>query len=196
MPSISIDVNGTRVATIGLSGTQLVDVSVHGALDRMPKAALSATGGNFEEGGCGYLIWIDEVALLPGEVVRVSLNEFCDVADQGKTIEELYPDEEPSGRSDFTISDDMAAEIRSRPRLHEAFLVQAGTSPGQQAEAASDELNTDFRFGFIWDSSRPTQARVRLATYCLDDVLARTGGTAHLQTTLSFGDSASFSLVR
>jgi hypothetical protein len=33
-------------------------------------------------------------------------------------------------------------------------------------------------------------------THCLDDVLSRTGGTTHLKTTLSVGDSASFVLAK
>jgi hypothetical protein len=42
---------------------------------------------------------------------------------------------------------------------------------------------------------QPDQARVHLATYCLDDVLARMAGTTHLQTTIQAGESATFSLV-
>jgi hypothetical protein len=196
MPCISVEVNGTRIATISLTGREVVDVAVYGALDRDPKATLNAGGNHLVDGGYGHLIWIAEHALLAGDVVRVRLDESCGIADQGKTIDELYPDEEPCTRTDFTIDENMAAELRARPRLHEAFLVRAETSSGQQATAASDDLNTDFSFSLLWDSFRPNQARVRLATYCLDDVLARTGGTTHLKTTLSVGDSASFVLAR
>jgi hypothetical protein len=196
MSGISVEVNGTRIATISLAGREVVDVSVYGALDRHQKATLNAGGNHLVDDGYGHLIWITEQALLPGDVVRVSLDESCGIADQGKTIDELYPDEEPSTRTDFTIDENMAAEMRTRPRLHEAFAVQVETSSGQQATAASDDLNTDFSFSLLWDSSRPHQARVRLATYCLDDVLARTGGSTHLKTFLFVGDSASFVLAR
>lgn len=195
MPCITVDLNGNRIATIGLAGLQLVDVSVFGALDQEQKAILGAGGGNFSEGGCGYLIWIAERDLQPGDVVNVSLNEACDSADRGKTIDELYPDAEPSDKTDFRITEEMAAELRARPRLHEAFIVQAGTSSGQHAKAASDDRNTHFRFGFLWDNLHPEQARVGLRTHCLDDVLARTGGSRHLQTKIAMGGSASFSLV-
>jgi len=129
-------------------------------------------------------------------VVNVGLDASTDVGDHGRTIAELLPDAEPSTRTDFTISDEMAAELRARPRLHEWFIVQAGTSAGQQAAAASDGLNTDCSFNVLWDSFQPHQARVRMATYCLDNVLARHGHTEHLQTTLAFGESASFTLVQ
>lgn len=196
MPGISVEVNGTRIATISLAGMQVMDVSVFGALNHDPKARLNAAGNHRAGDGYGYLIWIAEQALLPGDAVRVSLDASCGIADSGKTIAELYPDEEPCTRTDFTIDETMAAQLRARPRLHDAFAVQVETSSGQQATAASDDLNTDFSFSLLWDSSRPDQARVRLATHCLDDVLSRTGGTTHLKTMLSVGDSASFVLAR
>jgi hypothetical protein len=105
-----------------------------------------------------------------------------------------YPDEEPLPKFDFSINERMAEELRARPRLHEGFLVQAETSTGQRAKATSDDLNTDFTFSFLWDRFQPDQVRVRLATYCLDDVLARTGGTEHLKSTLFIEDNVTFSL--
>jgi hypothetical protein len=195
MPSISVEVNGKRIATIDLTGMHVVDVSVHGGLDFEQAAVLSAGGGNHSDGLWAHLIWIAENALVPGEVVSMRFHETCGIGDKGKTIQELYPDEDPSTKSDFTISDEMAAELRSRPRLHEAFIVQVGTSMGHQAKATSDDLNTDFRLGLLWDHYHPNQVRVRLATHCLDDVLARTGGTEHLKTMLCLGDAISFSLV-
>lgn len=196
MSSISIEINGRGIATISLAGMDVVDVSVHGALDREQKAVLNAMGGNYAEGGCGHLIWIAERGLLPGEVLSVSLNEGCDIATQGKTIAELYPHEEPSTKTDFSMSEDMAAEIRARPRLHERFIVQVETPSAQQAKATSDDRNTDFAFSFLWDKFRPDQVRLRLATYCLEDVLARTGGTEHLRDTVSVGDSVTFLVLQ
>ena len=195
MPGISIEVDGKRIALIDLTGMQVVDVSVHGALDIEPAAVLSAGGGHRCDGHWAHLTWIAEHALVPGESVSVRFHATCDIGDKGKTFEELYPGEEPSTRSDFTISDDMAAEIRSRPQLHEAFLVQVGTSTGHRVEATSDDRNTGFSFGLLWDNYHPDQLRIRLATHCLDNVLARTGSTEHLKTVLSIGDSASFSYL-
>jgi len=195
MPGITIDVNGTRIATIDLTGIQVMDVSVDGALDTDPKADLTASGGNYEDGGCGHLIWIAEHTLLTGEILCVRFTEISGIGDQGKTIAELYPNEPACEQTDFTIGADMAAEIRSRPRLHKEFIVQAGTSSGQREVATSDELNTCFTFGLLWNCHHPDRARISLRTYCFDDVVARNGGTRHLEAMLSIGESASFSLV-
>lgn len=195
MPGITIELNGNRIATIDLAGMQVADVSVRGGLDREQKAVLDAMGGNVDAGGCGSLIWVADRPVPPGEVLRVSLADSRGTADRGRTIEELYPDEPPSTRTDFTISDEMAAAIRARPQRHEGFTVRAATSSGDQAQAASGERHTDFSFGVFWDSYHPGQARIRLRTHCLDDVLARSGGTAHLDATIATGGSASFVLV-
>jgi hypothetical protein len=196
MPSIVVEVDGARIATINLDGMQVVDVSVHGGLDGENKATLSATGGNYADGACGHVIWIAERPLQAGEVVVVTLDENCDLADHGQTMNELYPDEAPRTRTDFTISDEMAAEIRARPQLHDRFIVQAETSSGERVTALSDELNTNFRFGLLWDWLHPDRARTWLTTYCFEDVLARTGRAKHLETSLVLGEHASFSLVR
>ena len=195
MPHIAVDVNNVRITTINLASTRLMNVSVHGALDRTLKAAVDAMGGNYDEGSCGHLTWLMDHPLQPGDIVRVHLHQDDAKGDAGKTFEQLFPDETPSTQTDFSISETMAAEIRARPRLHAAFKVQASTSAGQQVIATSDERNTDFRFSVLWDHFQPDQARVHLATYCLDHVLARTAGTTHLQTTIRAGESATFSLV-
>ena len=195
MACLRVELDGACVTTINLSEMGVVHVSVYGALDINPKAVLNADGGGHAQGGPGFLIWIPELTVQAGAVVKVTLHEACDNADQGKTIGELYPDHEPSTQTDFTINDKMAAEIRARPRLHQAFTVQAATSRGQQAMAASDINNTSFTFAVVWDHTRPGQARVHLSTNCLDDVLARRNGTSHLQAILSYADSASFVLI-
>lgn len=194
MPCLSVELDGSRLAMISLAGMDVVDVSVHGALDCNPKATLHAMGGNTSAGGSGSLIWVPEQALLAGQVVRVTLLEACEQPDRGRTMEELFPDDEPCTQTDFTIDDTMAAQLRARPQLHQAFAVQAGTSQGQQA-AVSDPRNTSFTFRVVWDFTGPDQARVRLTTHCLDDVLARRAGSTHLEAVLALGDSTSFVLT-
>ena len=195
MASLHVELDGARVTTINLSEMGIVTVSVHGALDRSPKAVMDAGGGSLAQDGPGYLIWVPELTVQAGAVVKVTLHEACDNTDQGKTIGELYPDDEPCTQTDFTLNDAMAAEIRARPQLHQAFSVRAATSQGQQAMAASDINNTSFTFSVIWDHTRPSQARVHLSTNCLDDLLAKRIGTSRLQAVLSYGDSASFVLI-
>lgn len=196
MPHIAVDMNDGRIATIDLSGLQVANVSVHGALDREPKAVLDAMGGNYQEGGCGHLVWVVERSLSPGDVVRVSLHAGDAVCDPGKTLAQLYPDDTPCTQTDFSITDAMADELRARPQRHAAFTVGVSTSSGQQAGATSDERNTAFTFSLLWDHFSPDRARILLATNCLDDVLARRSGTEHLVTTIPSGETASFTLVR
>ena len=196
MPGITVDLNGTRIAAIDLAALHVMTVSVHGALDSEDLATLDASGGAFGNGGSGYRIWIDQRPLHAGDTVRVTFSRRGDGADPGHTIAQRYPDEAPCTRTDFTPDAQMAAELLARPRLREAFLVQAWTSSGQQASAASDERHTRFQFHVAWNWAEADQVRVALSTCGLDHVLARAGAAQHLQTTLTPGASAVFTLVR
>ena len=196
MPGILVEVDGVRVAAIDLAGMQLVHVSVDGGLDGENKATLSAWGGNYADGARGHVIYIEERVLLPGQLVRVSFQGHCDKPDRGQTLDELYPGEEAIPRTDFSINDEMASELRARPRLHEEFIAQVDTASGERMTAVSDEFNTSFRFGLLWDWLHPDGARMSMRTYCLEDVLARRRGTEHVESMLDLGESVVFSLVR
>ena len=195
MAGIAVELDGIHLTTINLAELEVIDVSVHGALDQDPKAILSASGGNYSNGGCGHLIWIPEHVVPAGKVVKVTLTDSYSLADNGRTLSELFPDDPALTRTDFSINEELAAELRARPRLHEKFAVRAETSSGQHSIATSDEQNTSFMFGILWDWTCPAQARVRFRTNCLDDVLARRMGTKHLDATISLGDSALFTLI-
>lgn len=199
MPGLSVELNRTRIATIDLAPLEVLDVAIHGALNIDPKARLHSGSTHCIDGVRGSLIWIAERYLVPGDILSVRLDAACGVADRGRTIDEVYPEVEggkPFSKDDPVMDENTLAQLRARPRLHDAFLVQVETSSGEQATAASDDLHTDFSFTLLWDRFRPDQARIRLASYCLHDVLQRTGGTTHLKTMLSAGDSAKVVLVR
>lgn len=195
MPGIAIHIDGTHLATVNFAGMEMADVSVHSGLDKESPATLQAATGNFQEGGCGYLIWVNDMKLQSGQVLGLKFMEACETEDSGKTIQELYPDEPQSEPTDFSMTDAMTAELRARPRLRESFTVAAGTSSGQLVTTSSDETNTDFTFRVFWDATRPDQARVSLRTHCLDDVVARRLGPEHLHGSLAIGESASFTLL-
>lgn len=214
MTGMSIAVNGTCVATIGLDGKEVVNAAVYGALDRLPKAFLDANGGDYRAGGAGHRIWVSERPVLPGDVVTVSFDAHCESADEGATIAELYPDaaseaaeatepteptEPTDNKRDRTISAELAAEIRARPRLHDGFRVRVRTSSeGEaeaEAEAASGDDSTDFAVSLLWDHTRPHQARRHLSTSCLADFLAKAGRRTQLQTVLALGETAVITLL-
>lgn len=196
MPGITVHLDQTLVATIALSPLEVFHVSTHGALDHEPPATLDAMGGQYsDKATSGFWIWISELTLLPEQVVTVCFVDECGFGETGKTIGELFPDEEPSDQTNFTLTAEQAEEIRTRPRLHTDFTVLVETSQGQRATATSDERNTSFSFGVAWNWSESDTARVSLGTHCLDDVIAKRPGTKHLESTLFFGDSATFTLL-
>lgn len=196
MPGITIHLDDKHLATIDLTGLEVFTVSAHGALDQDPRASLDVSGGTYSTtDAAGHWIWIAEMPVRPEQVVKVCFVEECEGGQRGKTIQELFPDEEPCTQTDFSITPEMAEQIRALPRLHDKFSVRAETSRGPRAAAQSDERNTSFTFRVGWDWTRPHQARVSLGTHCLENILERTLGTEQLRDILAFGDSASFTLL-
>jgi hypothetical protein len=195
MPGFTVHLGETLVATINMARLEVFHVSAHGALDQDPKATLDAMGGQFSDNETSsFWIWISELVLQPEQVVKVCFVDRCGAGESGKTADELFPDEVPSKQTDFTMTPELAEEIRARPRLHKDFTVLVETSQGHRAIATSDELNTSFSFGVLWNWTEPDMARVSLGTHCLDDVIAKRSGRMHLESTFSFGDSATFML--
>lgn len=195
MASISIRIDRSPFASISLGHLTMLDVSVTGALNRESKCDLSAGGGDFRECGRGYLIFVDQVLIKAGQVISVMFTAGTGSGDPGHTIAELYPDAAPCPRADFSITEEMAAELRARPMLHEAFTAQVETSCGSHAIATSDRQNTDFTFRVLWTDDAPDTARVHFTTCCLNDVLARRCGTTYLRATMALGGVASFTLL-
>ena len=195
MPCLSIQLDGAQVTTIDLDEMHVVDVSVRGSLDQVPRATLGAMGGNYGEGGSGHVIWVSDLSVQPGQSVSVEFTEDCAMGDRGRTIQELFPDDEPCTETDFALTEAMIAEIRARPNLHESFAVQIETSTGQHAIAVSNERSTSFTFRVLWDWTRPSQVRVHLSTHFLDDIIERNGGTNHMEEFLSFENGALFTLL-
>ncbi|HEY0063979.1 MAG TPA: hypothetical protein VGC21_17815 [Telluria sp.] len=196
MPGITVHLDEKLIATINLARLEVFHVTAHGALDQDPKASLDAMGGQYsDKAASGFWIWITELELRSEQMVEVFFVDQCGDGESGKTVDELCPDKEESNQTDFRITPELAEEIRARPQLHEDFTVLVHTSQGQRAVATSSERNTSFRFSVGWNWTEPDKARVSLGTYCLDDVIARRSGAEHLETKLSFGDSATFTLM-
>jgi hypothetical protein len=78
-------------------------------------ADLEVSGGSYPDGReSTYLTWVSALSLQPGQVITVLLLENAPTSHLGKTIAELFPDEEPSATTDFKPTPEIIAEIRSR----------------------------------------------------------------------------------
>ena len=95
----AISLNGTELVTLSSEGLNILNVGVHGDRISPEFAKLDISGGLYGEGEeHKHFIWESDRAIAPGDNLEVSLLESATTTVPGKTIDELYPeDQQPHG---------------------------------------------------------------------------------------------------
>lgn len=194
MTVMVVTVDGVQAAAVDLAQVDMLAVHVSGDLTRPGLANLSCHGGTYPAGGeSTFRIWAEQ-DLPTQQAVTVTLLDAPPAGPltAGRTIAELYPDEPPCERIDFTPTAAEVAEIRSRPRLRDGFRWSLLTPDGTALAGRNGPDDDSFSFSVVWTDDRPGKARVRAATSNLDNVLARTGGTELYRGTMAVGETVTF----
>jgi hypothetical protein len=195
MAVMSIAVDGATVAAVDLAQLDMFAVHLYGDLTSAHVASLSCHGGTYpKDGPSTFRMWAEQA--LPGResVVTVTLADSAPTAQltQGMTIAEMFPDEPPCERTDFTPTPTEEEEMRNRPRLREGFSWALRTSGGDNLAGRNDGDDDSIAFSVLWWHDYPTQARVNASTTNIDNVLRREGGTKLYKGMLNVGDSVTF----
>lgn len=196
MPALRVSIDGATLATVSMDGYDVMSVRAGGTRIADGLATLDLSGGSYPEfGESTYLTWINEVPLQTGQVVTVTFLEAASSSHAGKTIEELFPDEQPSTQTDFKPTAEMFAELRAMPALRDRFSFRLVSSSGTNfaGETALDEHG--FGLTVLWNSSNPERARVSLHSYTLNNLEARGPMNNHVEEKLHYGGWVCFELV-
>jgi hypothetical protein len=196
MLALTVSINGKTIATVSTDGYDLLSVRAGGTRIDEDLADLEVAGGSYPEGReSTYLTWVSALPLQPGQVVTVRLLESAPTSHRGKTIAELFPDEQPSGATDFKPTSELFADIRGRPALRDKFSFRLETSRGTSfvGETVPDEHG--FGFTVNWESFHPERARVSLHSYSLENLEHKGPMNNHVDERLHAGDWVRFELV-
>lgn len=195
MTVMVVTVDGVQATAVDLAQVNMLAVHVSGDLTRPGLANLSCHGGTYPpDGESTFRIWAERELDGPQRTITVALLDQPPAGPltQGKTIAELFPDEPPCARTDFTPTAAEVAEIRSRPRLRDGFCWSLATPDGAALAGRNDPADDSFSFSVVWADDPPGKARVRAETTNLDSVLARREGTDLYRGTMAVGESVTF----
>ena len=194
MAVMSIAVDGATVAAVDLAQVDMLAVHLSGNLTRADAATLSCHGGTYPRNAPStFRIWVEQ-ALSGREQVTVTLADSAPAAQltQGKTIAEMFPDEPPCERTDFTPTPAQDQELRNRPRVREGFSWALRTSTGIDLSGRNGADDDSITFSVVWTPDYPTQVRVNASTTNVDNLIRREGGTRLYNGMLDVGDSVTF----
>ena len=193
-PGLAITLNGTELVTISSEGLNILSVRVHGDRIGPEFANLDISGGLYGEGEeHKHFIWESERVISPGDKLAVSLLENVTTSIPGKTIEELYPeDQQPHGP--WQPMEQLFKDLAQRPKVRERFSFTV--TPPAAASICAETLPGDHSFGFSvsWVWLHPERARVSLSSNKLEDIAKREGGLNHTDFRLQYGEQVQFSV--
>lgn len=193
MPALRLLIDDFPILTVCSDGLDLVDVRVSATKVEPETAAVEVHGGSFgNPGDSRFLFWLEHQALKPRQRVSVEFLSEGESSWPGKTVEELYPDsesecEEPE--ASLLSRDEVLDQLTLRPKSHEHLSCTVCLPTGTTRVRLEDDEH-GYAFGVSWHSHRPERARVSLHSYTIESMRRKENGTYHLQSTLTFGQSA------
>jgi hypothetical protein len=194
MPRLTVTLDGEHLATVPCDGFDVVTARISGTRIDEDFANIGVTGGSYpDEGESTYLTWVNELALRPGQQIHVTLLEAGTASHAGKTLEELFPEEEFEATPDkFKPTHEMFDELRARPKLREGYAFHYHSTLGTQCTGRTGPEDHGVAFSVLWNSHCPECIGISINTYTIDSIEQRTSGTDHVREYLQIGQSATF----
>jgi hypothetical protein len=191
MPSLTVSLDGSVVATACCDGFDVVTVRVSGTRVEEDFSNLEFTGGRYPDSGeSTYLTWINQLPLQPGQQVYVSLLQEGKTSHPGETIDELFPDDDSTAmQEEFEPSREIFEELRRRPNRRDGYAFQYQSTSGTLYAGQTSADDHGFGFTVLWNSQRPQQVSVSLDSYTIDNVEQRAPGHDHVREYLQVGQS-------
>ena len=195
MLAICIEHNGNRISSVNTGGFDVLAVNLSGSRDRREFATLNFSGVRSSGGDKVSLTWISELMLHAGDVVSVSLLPPAEHSDQGKTLAELFPDEDWDGEFAMPDMDEVMREAEARPCFHDAFCFSLDSSSGKRYAGTTRPPESQFALTVLWNFVEPEQAHMSLSSTSLENVRRREAGRKHVYERMRAGSSVSFRLI-
>jgi hypothetical protein len=189
MRAFSIAIDGSTVASVTTEELDVLSVSITGAKIDDDAAHVECSGGSYPDGAeSTYLIWLSDVPLRPGQVVRVSVFDQGAKSHPGKTIDELCPNEPVLTDNEWLSKEDVIAKLRLRSHVRDRLSLVLRSSRGPEIRAALKPEEHGFGISILWNWVNPERVSASLHTYSLDQLLTREEFAYHFRDRLEPGD--------
>ena len=196
MLGFKVYVNQMEVARVSVKELDVFSVRVSGDFKSQEIARLEINGGKYPKDKEGiFLIWIDSQELHYNDLIEVKFCKFDSKSSSGKTIDELYEDEEDSSSDERTIEEifDALAEL---PNLRNKMDFEVIFPSGEKYRVETNRGDYCFGHTVLWNSVRREKASVFLTSNTIDNAKNRENGSEHIRFNIEQGQCASLRLTK
>ena len=196
MLGFMVYVNKEEVARVSIKELDVFSIRVSGNLKSKEIALLDINGSKYpKDKESVFLIWVDSQELHYNDLVEVKFCNFESDSLPGKTIDEVYEDEEDSNSNEETIEERFDA-LAKLPNLRNIMGFEVISPLGE--EHCVETNRNDYCFGHtvLWNSKRHEKASVFLTSNTIDNIKNRENGSEYVRFNIEQDQCASLRLTK
>jgi hypothetical protein len=197
MPAFTVLVDGDLIATVSTDDYNVVSISASGQAINEEFVSLDVSGGKYPENGDStHHLFVCDYRLSPRQVVTVQMKETGTSEPKGRTIEEVYSEEESSRSNvDFKTKTEIFEELKKMKRLREKYTLRVELSNQTTFLGDTKPSMHGFSFSVLWNWTKPESARVSLCSHTIDNLENKSPLTYYLEERIQVADSVLFEAV-
>lgn len=191
-PGFKVCLNGRELVTVSAEGRNMLHVRVNGVRANAEFAWLDVAGGWYGgDGPSSHLLWEADRLIQPGDEIEVTFLEDASTSRPGKTIEELYSENEEKVGPPPSV-EQILAQRALEPLLRDGYVLSLTPPNGEAIIAQTEPEEFDFGLSVHWVWMYPERATVYLSSSSLDKVARREPGRRHARFYISSGERVVF----
>lgn len=195
MPAFSIFLDNTLLARVCTDGFEVLAIQAGGVRSDNELADINMSAGSYvDEQEKIHLIWINSQPISANQELRIEYSVDGFNSHEGKTIEEMFPDDATNPVSDSASVADVLAEFWQRPSVRDGYSFDVRLPNGESIRSKSSSEDLGFGFSVLWNSYKPGRASVSLHTYTRESMEQSSPGTDHVRAYLRPGQEVSIKI--
>lgn len=195
-PGLVVRVNNEVVAAVSSENLNILSVRIHGDVLSSEIAALDVTGGYYgDPEETKHLIWVNDHELSELDEVEIKFQDITASSHAGKTIEEIYPEEDaPAEEHPLDIAE-LAGFLRDQPRLRNGFDLHVRISDADPQVFSMKDPGHSFFVSIMWDWKSVDSAKLSISSTTFQNIAERKSGADYLRRRLGGGQSVHVRIV-
>ncbi|WP_281851815.1 hypothetical protein [Dyella sp. GSA-30] len=189
-------VNNEVVAALSSENFNILSVRIHGDVLSPEIAVLDVTGGYYgDPEETKHLIWVNDHELSELDEVEIQFQDIPTSSHAGKTIKEIYPEEDASVDDNPLDIAELADLLREQPRLRNGFDLHVRVSDADPQIFSVKDPDHSFFVSIMWDWKSIDSVKLSVSSTTIQNIAEQKSGTDYLRRRLRGGESVHVSIV-